>query len=126
MSRFLNGVAAACLVAAPAAAQDLSQLGRPATPEEVASWNIDVRPDGMGLPEGSGDVSTGEQIYNDNCSTCHGVFGEGEGRWPVLMGGFGTLDAARPGQDHRLATGRMCRRSGTTCTARCRSARPRP
>ncbi len=93
MSRFLNGIALSCLVAGGAVAQD---LGRPATPEEVTAWDIDVRPDGTGLPDGSGDVSAGETVYSENCAVCHGVFGEGEGRWPVLMGGFGTLDSQRP------------------------------
>jgi cytochrome c2 len=71
-------------------------LGRPATAEEVAAWNIDVRPDGQGLPVGSGDVMTGETLYLDNCASCHGVFGEAEGRWPVLAGGFGSLTNDRP------------------------------
>lgn len=71
-------------------------LGRKATEDEVAAWNIDIRPDGTGLPEGSGTVAEGEPIYTDNCSGCHGVFGEGMGRWPVLAGGQGTLKADRP------------------------------
>ena len=86
-------LSAALLVATPVAAQD---LGRPATPDEIAAWDIDIRPDGAGLPEGSGDVATGEVIYSETCAVCHGVFGEGVGRWPVLMGGFNTLDGSRP------------------------------
>lgn len=66
-------------------------LGRVALPEEVAAWNIDVRPDGQGLPVGSGDVLTGEEMYTDNCTVCHGDFGEANGRWPVLAGGEGSL-----------------------------------
>ena len=31
-------------------------IGRPATPEEIAGWDIDVRPDGAGLPLGKGTV----------------------------------------------------------------------
>ncbi len=95
MSRFLEHASLACLIVAAGAAS-AQDLGRPATPEEIAAWDIDVRPDGAGLPDGSGDVTTGEQVFTDNCAVCHGVFGEGEGRWPVLMGGFGTLDGARP------------------------------
>ena len=71
-------------------------LGRVALPEEVAAWDIDIRPDGLGLPEGSGDVETGEQLYVDNCASCHGVFGEAVGRWPVLAGGDGTLENKDP------------------------------
>ena len=71
-------------------------LGRPALPEEIAAWDIDVRPDGMGLPEGSGDVATGEEIWIDKCATCHGDFGEAVGRWPVIAGGEGTLTSDDP------------------------------
>jgi hypothetical protein len=34
-------------------------LGREALPEEIAAWDIDIRPDGLGLPVGEGDVWTG-------------------------------------------------------------------
>ena len=71
-------------------------LGRPATPEEIAGWDVDVRPDGTGLPAGSGSVEQGEAIYLDLCAACHGEFGEGAGRYPVLMGGFDTLREDRP------------------------------
>lgn len=71
-------------------------LGRPALPEEVAAWDIDVRPDGLGLPVGSGSVEEGGIIYDNACAACHGVFGEGEGRWPVLAGGFDSLTDERP------------------------------
>ena len=70
--------------------------GKPATQEEIAGWDIDVRPDGQGLPDGSGSVSRGEELYDAKCASCHGAFGEGEGRWPKLAGGFGTLDKAKP------------------------------
>lgn len=71
-------------------------LGREALPEEVAAWDIDIRPDGLGLPEGSGNVWDGEGLFIDHCSACHGDFGEAVGRWPVLAGGFGTLDGEDP------------------------------
>jgi len=71
-------------------------LGRPALPEEVAAWDIDVRPDGLGLPEGSGDVATGEPLYTEKCAGCHGDFGEAVDRWPQLAGGGGSLSDADP------------------------------
>lgn len=71
-------------------------LGREAHPEEIASWDIDIRPDGQGLPAGSGSVLDGEDLYIDNCASCHGDFGEGSGRWPVLAGGQGTLTGEDP------------------------------
>lgn len=77
-------------------APNLAALGRTATEAEIAAWDIDIRPDGQGLPAGSGDVLTGEEVFADNCAACHGDFGEGVDRWPVLTGGFGTLTQERP------------------------------
>ncbi|GGB56872.1 cytochrome c [Roseibium aquae] len=71
-------------------------LGREATPAEVAAWDIDIRPDGQGLPVGSGNVLDGEELYTNACAVCHGDFGEGVGRWPVLAGGHDTLTHERP------------------------------
>lgn len=71
-------------------------LGRVATAAEVAAWDIDVRPDGVGLPEGHGTAAQGEKLFDDNCAACHGDFGEAVGRWPVLAGGQGTLKDDRP------------------------------
>lgn len=71
-------------------------LGREALSEEVAAWDIDIRPDGTGLPVGEGDALTGGELYDSQCAACHGVFGEGEGRWPVLAGGQDTLAEDRP------------------------------
>tara|TARA_R110000868_G_scaffold73117_15_gene212456 strand:- start:352 stop:975 length:624 start_codon:yes stop_codon:yes gene_type:complete len=71
-------------------------LGRVAETDEIAAWDIDVRPDGQGLPEGSGTVAEGEVVFSERCAACHGEFGEGVGRWPVLAGGQGTLTNDRP------------------------------
>ena len=71
-------------------------LGKPATDEEIAGWDIDIRPDGKGLPTGSGSVEVGEMLYEQQCALCHGSFGEGVGRYPVLAGGVGTLTDDRP------------------------------
>ncbi len=67
------------------------ELGRAALEEELAAWDVDVLPDGRGLPEGRGDVWTGEEVFVEKCATCHGDFAEGVGNWPVLAGGFDTL-----------------------------------
>jgi hypothetical protein len=98
-------------------------LGREALPEEIAAWDIDIRPDGVGLPVGEGDVWTGEELFVTHCSACHGDFGEAVGRWPVLSGGFGTL-TARTRSRPSAPTGRTCRQSGTTCIVPCPTARP--
>jgi len=71
-------------------------IGSPATPEEIAGWDIDIRPDGVGLPPGEGTVAEGETLYEAQCASCHGLFGEGEGRWPYLAGGENTLDTNNP------------------------------
>nr|WP_244600271.1 cytochrome c [Afipia felis] len=71
--------------------------GTPATPEQIKGWDIDARgEDGKGLPPGKGDVNHGAEVFADQCAVCHGTFGEGEGRYPKLAGGNGTLTADRP------------------------------
>jgi len=62
---------------------DTFGMGRPVSEREIAAWDIDVRPDGTGLPTGSGTVARGEQLYLDKCLVCHGAGGIG--------GPFGTL-----------------------------------
>ena len=102
MSRFPDParLAAASLLlavsgAAGAAAEGLG-LGRAATSAEIAAWDIDVRPDGEGLPVGAGTAAEGEEVFAEQCAHCHGDFGEGVDRWPVLAGGQGTLTHDRP------------------------------
>jgi cytochrome c len=71
-------------------------LGREATAAEIKGWDIDVRPDGQGLPPGKGTVKQGEELFIALCASCHGEFGEGKDRWPALAGGHGTLKHDRP------------------------------
>lgn len=71
-------------------------IGKTATIEEIAGWDIDIRPDGKGLPKGKGSVLQGEEAYEAQCASCHGLFGEGEGRWPPLAGGEDSLTEDRP------------------------------
>ena len=35
-------------------------------------------------------------MYEAKCASCHGLFGEGEGRWPPLAGGEDSLTEDRP------------------------------
>ena len=88
---------------APAPAADASNgdgvvfgLGRVATPDEIAAWDIDIRADGKGLPKGSGTVMVGEELFTEQCAICHGDFGEGVDRWPILAGGQDSLTEERP------------------------------
>ncbi|RMC30312.1 c-type cytochrome [Paracoccus alkanivorans] len=95
MSRYRDAVLLTVLLASPALAEPLG-LGREALPEEIAAWDVDVMPDGTGLPEGSGDVATGEGLFLEKCAACHGDFAEGLDNWPALAGGEDTLDREDP------------------------------
>jgi len=93
----IASVASASLaLALTADAQEKFNFGKTATADEIAGWDIDIRPDGKGLPVGQGSVEEGEVLYEQLCASCHGLFGEGEGRWPVLAGGQDTLSEERP------------------------------
>ena len=63
-------------------------LGRTATPAEIGAIDVDVSPNGVGLPAGSGTPEQGVAVYRMNCATCHGNDGEGHPPlYPQLIGG---------------------------------------
>jgi len=70
-------------------------LGRPATDLEVQAWNIDVAPNGEGLPTGRGTAKQGAAIFAARCAACHGPTGQ-EGPMDRLVGGAGTLASQQP------------------------------
>ncbi|HVE49545.1 MAG TPA: c-type cytochrome [Casimicrobiaceae bacterium] len=70
-------------------------FGKPASKEEIAGWNIDVRPDGTGLPAGRGSVAQGQVIYDAQCASCHGTFGESND-YMAIAGGIGSLATNQP------------------------------
>ncbi len=72
------------------------KLGQPATAKEIKGWDIDIRPDGKGLPVGRGNAIDGEDMFIQKCASCHGEFAEGAGRYPVLAGGLDSLDTHDP------------------------------
>jgi S-disulfanyl-L-cysteine oxidoreductase SoxD len=78
-----------------AQAQGHYGIGRTATDAEVAGWNIDVDPSGANLPPGSGSVSHGHEVFDQQCAACHGAKGEG-GVGDRLVGGQGTVATAKP------------------------------
>jgi cytochrome c len=78
-----------------AAAQESPRLGVPATPEQIAAWDISIGPDGVGLPPGQGSVAAGKALYEQKCLACHGVAGAGQPN-DRLAGGHGTLKSAAP------------------------------
>ncbi len=90
------GVAlAASACAAQAQAAGKFGLGKPATPAEIAGWDIDVKPDGTGLPPGRGSVADGQVIYDAKCASCHGTFGESNA-YLQIAGGVGSLASDAP------------------------------
>ena len=70
-------------------------VGKTLTNKEIEGWNIDVRPDGQGLPKGSGSAVTGKPLYVQYCAACHGQNGEGKPS-NQLVGGRGSLNTAKP------------------------------
>jgi len=84
----------------PAGATTIAQsptygLGHPPSPAELKTIDIDVLPDGRGLPPGSGTAAVGKQVYTQKCLTCHGPTGT-EGPQDKLAGGQGTLATPKP------------------------------
>src|SRR3954468_3470799 len=71
-------------------AAESPNLGRTATPEEIAAWDISIGPDGAGLPPGSGTAKQGETVFVAKCLACHGERGAGKPN-DQLAGGQGTL-----------------------------------
>jgi len=59
-------------------------LGRIAAADEIAAWDVDVGPDGVGLPPGSGRPDEGAAVYASQCASCHGP--EGRSGSPPLAG----------------------------------------
>jgi cytochrome c len=70
-------------------------IGHAVDAADVVAWNIDVSPDGKGLPAGSGDVASGRKVFASKCAACHGATGEG-GLGDRLVGGMGSLTSAQP------------------------------
>lgn len=88
---------AACTSAIPPAARgpETPDLGREATPAQIAGWDVSVGPDGVGLPPGKGTAAVGAAIYEQKCQTCHGAKGAGQPN-DRLVGGQGTLASKTP------------------------------
>jgi S-disulfanyl-L-cysteine oxidoreductase SoxD len=52
-------------------------LGKPISNSDLSPWDIDIEPDGTGLPVGSGTSEQGAPIFAEQCSGCHGEGGKG-------------------------------------------------
>ena len=106
----LIAAAALTLLSGAALAQSaLPGIGRPATPKEIAAWDIDVRPDFKGLPKGSGSVAQGQDVWEGKCAHCHGVFGESNEVFSPLVGGTTAED---------IKTGRVAKLTDTSYPGR--------
>lgn len=65
----------AVLASFPSNAPDHFGFGSDASAARVAMWDIDVKPDGEGLPPGSGTVAQGQRVFLTHCVACHGATG---------------------------------------------------
>jgi cytochrome c len=65
-------------------------LGRVATPDEIAGWDISIDPSGAGLPAGSGTARAGAAIFAAKCSGCHGESGGGKPNDQLVGGSLTT------------------------------------
>ena len=70
-------------------------IGHVARTDAVNAIDIDVLPDGQGLPPGSGSAVEGRAVYVARCAACHGPTGV-EGPNDILVGGQASLRTARP------------------------------
>jgi cytochrome c len=82
------------IAAAGGASAQSPNLGKPISPEDLASWDISIGPDGAGLPAGSGSVQQGATVFAEKCQACHGEKGAGQPN-DRLVGGQGTLAGDR-------------------------------
>ena len=100
-------------------AAESPNLGRVATPDEIAPWDISIGPDGVGLPPGSGTPKQGETVYAAKCFACHGEKGAGKPNYQ-LVGGKGSLPdcgrAATGSQHANVRPAARRRQSAGTCT----------
>src|SRR5881397_323958 len=118
-------------------ATESPNLGREATPAQIAGWDISVGPDGVGLPPGKGTSATGAIVYEQKCQVCHAAKGAGQPN-DRLVGGQGTLASKAPvrtvGSYWSSRTANNCRPCAPAPCSRAspgrrqagRSAAPRP
>ena len=123
MFKLAKTIAALTLIAGAGtvAAQNLlvfEGIGREATANELTAWDIDVRPDFKGLPKGSGSVEDGMNIWDAQCASCHGAFGESAEVFGPLVGGT-TIEDQKTGRVASLTNPAQPQRSTTISTVPC-------
>lgn len=98
LEAFTPALLAALLLAGCATTQEPKTrygIGTAASATDIRGWDIDISPDGSGLPAGAGSVAQGRVLYGAKCASCHGANGEG-GAAARLAGGQGTLASDKP------------------------------
>ena len=88
-------------------------MGRDATLAEVKAWDIDVRPDFKGLPKGAGSVDQGATLWEAQCASCHGIFGESNEVFTPIIGGT-TANDIKTGRVQGLIEGKSIAPQRTT------------
>jgi len=88
-------IALAACASQPAVKGKAPAFGAPASPEEIARYDISVPRSGAGLPKGSGTAREGARVYEQKCQACHGAKGAGKPA-DALVGGQGTLASKTP------------------------------
>ncbi|WP_420449323.1 c-type cytochrome [Candidatus Palauibacter sp.] len=84
------------------AAEPVYGFGTPATESQIAAWDIDIGPDGAGLPPGQGTVAEGLEVWERHrCILCHGPTGR-EGPNDIIAGRI-------PGDEFPFANDRSLR-----------------
>lgn len=96
-ARLVASCVIAVVVTSAARAQQSPTLGvgRAPTAEELRAIDIEIMPDGRGLPAGQSTAAAGKAVYTRRCETCHGPTGT-EGPQDVLVGGKGSLATSKP------------------------------
>ena len=110
LTKAILAVSLAAFSLTAVAAQSLPGIGRTATPNEIAAWDIDVRGDFKGLPKGKGSVALGNKVWDEKCASCHGTFGESLEVFGPIVGGT-TKEDIKNGKVLALADGSEPKRS---------------
>ncbi len=104
---FLSVLGLACAFGGGTAAAETPGLGKPISEGDITAWNIDVLPDGTGLPPGSGTAKQGAAIYAQKCALCHGEKGVNPARGVVPLVGpskFDRIDTMKTVPYYKYAT----------------------
>jgi cytochrome c len=75
----------------PSATAPRYGLGQTPTAEQIRAWDIDIGPDGAGLPPGAGSVAQGRALFAQNCIACHGAGGQGTLNTPKPVATVGSF-----------------------------------